>query len=148
MASGKGVRIGPLTDEELAGSGFFDLLKKIGRAAVTAGKFVKDNIIDSNLYQTSIKPEVRKLVDSGEAAISGVLPSSVANVSKTLIDALGARTGAYGLIEIPKVIPSGITNKKRVAKNAKNAKNATKSHSQTKSHSKAMENLGGSFVVS
>jgi hypothetical protein len=150
MNSGKGLRIGPLTDEEINGSGFFDLLKNIGRAAVKAGKFVKDNIIDSNLYQTSIKPEVRKLVDSGEAAISGILPPSVANVSKTLIDALGNKTGAYGLITIPsepKAKPKARpkAGPKAGPKAKPKAKPKAGPKAKPKAGPKAVE--GGSFVI-
>jgi hypothetical protein len=133
LASGKGLRVA-LTPEELemSGAGFWDLLKKAGQVAANVGRFVKDKIIDSNLYQTSIKPEVRKLVDSGEAAISGVLPAPLAGVSKTLIDALGSRTGAYGLIEVP--------SKKRVPK--------PKAKAVKKVVDKSMKNLaGGSFVI-
>jgi len=151
LASGKGIRVA-LTPEELemSGSGFFDLLKKAGQAVVKGARFVKDKIIDSNLYQTSIKPEVRKLVDSGEAAISGVLPAPLAGVSKTLIDALGSRTGAYGLIEVP--------SKKRVAKpkalksiataNAVVVVPKPRAKAVKKIVDKSMKNLaGGSFSI-
>jgi len=150
LASGKGLRVS-LTPEELemSGSGFWDLLKKAGQVAANVGRFVKDKIIDSNLYQTSIKPEVRKLVDSGEAALAGVLPAPVAGVSKTLIDALGSRTGAYGLIEVPmNVIPSGITNKKRVPKPKVIPLGITKAKAVKKVVDKSIKNLaGGSFVI-
>lgn len=133
MASGKGLRLALTPDElEQSGAGFWDLLKKAANVASNVGRFVKDKIIDSNLYQTSIKPEVRKLVDSGEAALQTVLPAPVAGVSKTLIDALGSKTGAYGLIEIP-------AKRAKAAKpRAKTAKPAAK---------RAMKETGGSFII-
>jgi hypothetical protein len=133
MAAGKGLRI-TLTPEEIeaSGSGFFDLLKKAANVASKVGRFVKEKIIDSNLYQKQIKPEVRKLVDSGESALQTVLPAPVAGVSKTLIDALGNKTGAYGLIEIPATKKAAAKPKPKAAK-PKAAKSKTA--------------VGGSFII-
>jgi hypothetical protein len=99
--AGKGVRIPVLTDSEIeaSGSGFMDILRKIKDGAVAVGSFVKRNVIDTPVYQ-SIKPEIRKIVDSGESALSNVLPAPAAAISKTLIDAIGQKTGAYGLIQM------------------------------------------------
>jgi hypothetical protein len=129
LSKGTGLRIGPLTDEELEGSGFWDLLKKaastVATAAVNTGRFIKKNIIDSDLYKNEIKKQiVRPLVDKAEAAITTVAGPTIGNLSKVAIDKLGDVTGGYGVIEIPpkkkiKTTPTTTTTKPKPKAKAK-----------------------------
>lgn len=93
--SGKGIRL-TLTPEEFnaSGEGFMDILRGIKKGA----QWVKKNIIDSNIYQTDIKPIVRKLVDSGVTAAQPML-GPIGPLVKSGVDKLGEVTSAYGLIE-------------------------------------------------
>ena len=106
-AKGRGVRI-TLTHPELAasGEGFMDILRKIKDGA----SWFKSKVLDSNFYQQNIKPEVRALVDAGTAAVSPMLPAPVANVAKSIVNAIGDKTGAYGLIDTT-IKPKKITKK-------------------------------------
>lgn len=107
-SKGRGVRI-TLTHPELAasGEGFMDILRKIKDGA----NWFKKHIIDSNFYQNQIKPEVRSLVNAGTAAVSNVLPGPVGNVAKSIVNAIGDNTGAYGLVDTKTIKPKKITKK-------------------------------------
>lgn len=79
-------------ESDMEGTGFFgDLWKGLK----SGWKWVKNNIIDTPLYQSTVKPLVRQLVDTGATALAGVVPSAapVIGVAK---DVLGKETGAFG----------------------------------------------------
>lgn len=71
----KGVRLSlSPTEFEMSGEGIGDWFRKIRDGLSTAGSWVKKNIIDSDLYQRSVKPIVHDLVDQGintAAALAG-----------------------------------------------------------------------------
>ena len=93
--SGKGIRL-TMTPEEFnaSGEGFMDILRGIKKGA----QWVKKNIIDSTIYQSDIKPIVRKLVDAGVTAAQPML-GPIGPLVKSGVDKLGEVTSAYGLIE-------------------------------------------------
>jgi hypothetical protein len=99
----KGVRIG-LTEPELNESGeglksMWGWIKnKAAPAVVKAAKFVKKNVIDSDLYQKDIKPIVRSGVDSLESMIPD---NVIGKLAKSGIESVGSKTGGYG-IKAPK----------------------------------------------
>ena len=60
----------------------------------TAGNWVKNNVIDTPVYQQAIKPVVRSLVDS---TVKPFVDSYTGPLGGQAVDALGSATGAYGL---------------------------------------------------
>lgn len=91
--SGKGIRLTMTPEEfETSGEGFMDILRGIKKGA----QWVKKNIIDSNIYQSDIKPIVRKLVDASVTAAEPML-GPVGPLVKSGVDKLGTVTNAYGL---------------------------------------------------
>lgn len=123
----KGARIN-LTAQELAasGEGFKDLWQKVKKGA----QWVKQNVIDTALYQTKVKPIVRQAVESAVASLP--LPAPVAGVAKVGVEKLGEVTGAFGLEESPLVMTQ--PKKKRVTKKGTSKPRAKKS-------------AGGSFMI-
>lgn len=89
----RGARIA-LTPEEIAasGEGFGDWLKKIASGA----RWVKQNVIDSPLYQRLIKPIVREGVTALSAPVTAMAGPAGPLVQQG-IEKLGQVTGAYGL---------------------------------------------------
>lgn len=95
--TGKGLRFPVLTDEEISQSGgFWDIVKRIGSAAVNAAKYVKDNIVDTTFYQENVRPELKKLVSNVKSDIATVLPTSISNIANKGIDVLADKTNAFG----------------------------------------------------
>lgn len=117
--SGKGIRL-TMTPEEFnaSGEGFMDILRGIKKGA----QWVKKNIIDSTIYQSDIKPIVRKLVDGGVTAAEQML-GPVGPLVKSGVDKLGTVTNAYGL-EPPTVLkPKAKTKAKPKPKAVKSRMN-------------------------
>lgn len=83
-------------ESNLAGSGIF---QDIYKGLKSGYKFVKDNIIDTALYQGAIKPLVRQGVNT----LAGMAKTATGNNSagNTAIDAVigevGKKTGAFGM---------------------------------------------------
>lgn len=81
------------THEDMNGEGIFG---DIWKGLKSGYKWVKNNIVDTPLYQQTIKPLVRKAVDLGANALSGFAPelSPAIQMAKNEI---GNRTGAFGI---------------------------------------------------
>lgn len=98
-AQGKGARLA-LTPQELAasGQGFADLWNKIKKGA----QWVKQNVIDTAVYQRAVKPVVREAVQAATAAVAPMLGPAAPLVEQG-VQKLGETTGAFGLVmEQPK----------------------------------------------
>lgn len=109
LKRGRGIRLSMTPQEfENSGEGFMDILRKIKKGV----QFIKSNVIDSNLYQSDVKPLIRKLVDAGVTAAQPAL-GPVGPLLKVGVDKLGEVTNAYGL-EAPEVKSK---SKKRKNKN-------------------------------
>lgn len=93
-ASGKGVRL-IMTPEEFkaSGSGFMDILRGIKKGAA----WIKNNVIDSSLYQSTVKPAVRGLVNAAETAIMPIVPGPLQGAVHAAVEKVGSVTNAYGL---------------------------------------------------
>jgi hypothetical protein len=93
-ASNKGVRIALTPHEmEMSGEGFKEFLEGLRNA----GKWVKEKIIDTPFYQSSIKPIVRQAVDTGLSAVAPKL-GVAAPLAKSGVDELGRQIGAFGVV--------------------------------------------------
>lgn len=92
-AKGKGVRL-HLTQQEVAdsGEGFRDIWNKIKQGA----SWVKQNVIDTPLYQQAVKPIVRKGVDTVASALEARVPTA-APLIEAGVNKLSEVTGAFGL---------------------------------------------------
>jgi hypothetical protein len=94
--SKKGVRLSlspQEIDATINGAGFMDFLRFAGKALIKGAKAV----VNSNLYQTEIKPEIRKVVDSGLSVAKDILPQPLANIATSLVNQAGKSTNAFGL---------------------------------------------------
>lgn len=129
--SGKGIRL-TLTPEEFetSGEGFMDILRGIKKGA----QWIKKNVIDTNIFQSDIKPIVRKLVDAGIATAEPML-GPVGPLVKSGVDKLGTVTNAYGL-EPP---TNGILKPKPKAK--------TKAKPKPTKGERVRMTTGGSFFI-
>ena len=94
----KGVRI-TLTPSEFEASG--EGLKEFWQGLKNGVRFVKDKIIDSPLYQESIRPLAKKgvkfLTGLAKAVATPVIGEDLANLAEKGINYVGDKTGAYGL---------------------------------------------------
>lgn len=95
---GKGVRVKLSEDEIVAnmeGSGLKEFVEGMRKGA----RWVKKNVIDSDFYQSNIKPIVRSAVDTGisAASVAYPMPAPVADLAKRGIDKIGSETGAFGI---------------------------------------------------
>lgn len=80
-------------ESEMDGTGFFgDLWKGIK----SGYKWVKNNVIDTPIYQQTIKPLVRKAVDTGAMALSGMAPEAAPFIQMAK-QQISDRTGAFGV---------------------------------------------------
>jgi hypothetical protein len=92
----KGIRIQLTpTEMQMNGQGFMDFWDKVKNV----GKMIKDNIVDSSLYQQSVKPLVRQAVDAGIARYAP-LAGPAAPFLIQGVNELGKQTGAYGLKKV------------------------------------------------
>lgn len=129
---GAGCRLTMMTPEiEASGEGLRDIWhwvsKKAIPAVVSAAKFVKKNVIDTPLYQSTVKPAIR-------AAVESRLPQAMIPA----FEAVGDQTGAFGIIRtrkpipLPKPKPKSITNVVLTTKPKKSERKTVK---------------GGSFLI-
>jgi len=96
---GKGCRLALSADEfDVQGGSFLDFLKK-------AGKFIKEKVIDSDFYQQNVRPVVRDIVNSGVNMLAPRL-GPAANIARKGVDALGSKTGAFGINKLLDGTPS------------------------------------------
>ncbi len=91
----KGVRIQlsePEIAETIGGGGFGDFLNKLKNA----GQWLKKNIVDSSIYQSTVKPIARQFVDTGLQLATPHL-GVAAPLARQAVDEIGRRTNAFGL---------------------------------------------------
>lgn len=81
------------THEDMGGEGIFG---DIWKGLKSGYKWAKKNVIDTDIYQKAVKPLVRKAVDTGISALSGMAPDAAPflNMAK---EELGKKTGAFGV---------------------------------------------------
>lgn len=94
-SAGKGVVI-KLTDMERDYNG--EGLKEIWEGLKKGAKFVKEKIIDTPFYQSTIRPIVRKAIDAG---ISLVPNATAQDVLKQGRDYASEKWGAFGMMDKP-----------------------------------------------
>lgn len=81
------------TEEDSKGAGLFkDIYKKLK----SGYKFIKKNVIDTELYQQVAKPLVRSAVEVGASALKTLAPTS-APVIDIIKEKIGKETGAFGI---------------------------------------------------
>lgn len=79
-------------ESDMDGTGFFgDLWKKLK----SGYSWVKKNIIDSDVYQSAIKPIVRQGVNAAITAANTAYPGSAVPLS-AVANKIGNQTGAFG----------------------------------------------------
>lgn len=91
-SKGKGLRL-TLTQPEInEGEGFKDIWNKVKQGA----KWVKNNVIDSSLYQSAVKPIVRKGVDTLAGMAEARLPIAAPLIQQG-VQKLSDVTNAFGI---------------------------------------------------
>lgn len=93
--SGKGVSItlSPM-EREMNGEGLKEVFDKIKEGA----KWVKDKIVDTPFYQSTIKPIVRKTLEQG---ISMIPNATAQEVARKGLEATSQKWGAWGMMDKP-----------------------------------------------
>lgn len=86
LKQNKGVRL-QFSKAELEGGNILEWLRN-------AGKFIKEKIIDTPLYQQVAKPALRQLVNMG---VELAPPGLARDAARKLAEEVGTRTGAFGL---------------------------------------------------
>lgn len=81
------------THEDCGGQGLFG---DIWKGLKSGYKWTKKNIIDTPIYQQTVKPLVRKAVDMGATALSGFAPEATPFINAAK-EELGKKTGAFGV---------------------------------------------------
>lgn len=111
LSKGKGLRLTltqPELENPLNGEGFKDLWNKVKQGA----KWVKDKVIDSAIYQTDVKPIVRKGVNAAVAMAEAQLPAAAKPLIDSGVQKLSEVTNAFGLPEAKTTKTKKMTNKK------------------------------------
>jgi type II secretory pathway component PulM len=86
LKQNKGVRL-QFSKAELEGGNILEWLKK-------AGKFLKEKVIDTPLYQQVAKPALRQLVNLG---VEMAPPGLARDAARKVAEEVSQRTGAFGL---------------------------------------------------
>lgn len=109
----KGVRL-HLTPQEVSdsGEGFRDIWNKISKGAA----WVKQNVIDTPIYQSAVKPILRKGIDNVASVVESRFPVATPLIEAS-INKLSDVTGAFGLEN-----PSKVAKNKKVSRATKNTK--------------------------
>jgi len=81
------------TAEDMGGEGIFS---DIWKGLKSGYKWAKKNIIDTPIYQSTLKPLVRGAVDTGATALSAFAPQ-FAPVIHAAKNEIGKKTGAFGM---------------------------------------------------
>ena len=81
------------TAEDMEGKGIFG---DIWKGIKSGYKWVKNNIVDTPLYQEAIRPLVRGAVESGKTMLKGYAPK-LAPAIDMATDQIGKETGAFGV---------------------------------------------------
>lgn len=79
-------------ESDMDGTGFFGNLWK---GLKSGYNWVKKNIIDSDIYQSTIKPIVRQGINAAVAAANTAYPGSAAALAP-IANKIGEKTGAFG----------------------------------------------------
>jgi hypothetical protein len=99
-------------ESDMDGTGFFgDIYKKLK----SGYKWVKKNIIDTDVYQKAIKPLVRKGVDALASMASSYAPEAAPLITAG-VNTIGSKTGAFGLekeVEAMEALPVMRKHRKR-----------------------------------
>jgi hypothetical protein len=94
---GKGARL-RIDPDQLGASGLLDWIKD-------AGRWIKDKIIDSDVYQKTLRPIAREAVNRGiqtASALAGPFSKEAQQVLQSGANYIGDRTGAFGLKSLGK----------------------------------------------
>ena len=91
------VRMDELHDG-VGGTGIADFFRKVKEGFQKAGKFLKEKVIDTDLYQQQIKPKVRQGL---EAAIKQFVPAAAQPIAQKGLEFVGEKTGAAGVYAVP-----------------------------------------------
>jgi len=81
------------TAEDMGGEGIFG---DIWKGLKSGYKWAKKNVIDTPLYQQTLRPVVRGAINTGANMLKGVAPQLAPAIDMG-IDQLGRHTGAFGL---------------------------------------------------
>lgn len=81
------------TAEDMNGEGIFG---DIWKGLKSGYKWVKTNVIDTPIYQSTIKPLVRGVVNTGTTALKSFVPALTPAIDLG-VNELGKQTGAFGL---------------------------------------------------
>lgn len=81
------------TAEDMNGEGLFG---DIWKGLKSGYKWVKKNIIDSDIYQKTLKPLVRQAVNTGATSLKGIAPE-LAPAIDAGVNEIGKQTGAFGV---------------------------------------------------
>ena len=86
----RGVRLGMSADEfNATGTGFGDFWNKIKSGLSTAGSWIKNNVLDSDIYKNSIRPIVHGLVDQGINAAATLAGSKAGPLGQQIAGDVG-----------------------------------------------------------
>lgn len=77
-------------ESDMDGTGFFG---DIWKGLKSGYNWVKKNVIDTDIYQKTIKP----LVKQGVSTLSGMVPAEYRPISDALVGEIGKQTGAFGV---------------------------------------------------
>lgn len=81
------------TAEDMNGEGIFG---DIWKGLKSGYKWVKKNIIDTDIYQKGLKPIIRGAVNTGATALKGFAPELGTAIDMS-VNELGKQTGAFGM---------------------------------------------------
>lgn len=81
------------TAEDMGGEGIFG---DIWKGLKSGYKWVKKNVIDSEIYQKALKPLVRQAVNAGSQALKGIAPQLAPAIDMGVAE-IGKQTGAFGV---------------------------------------------------
>jgi hypothetical protein len=81
------------TAEDMNGEGIFG---DIWKGLKSGYKWVKKNVIDTPIYQSTIKPLVRGAVNTGATALKGIAPQLAPAIDMG-VNEIGKQTGAFGM---------------------------------------------------
>lgn len=80
-------------ESDMDGTGFFG---DVWKGLKSGYNWVKKNVIDTPIYQQTIKPLVRKAVDVGATALTGMAPEAAPFIQMAK-NQIGEKTGAFGM---------------------------------------------------
>jgi hypothetical protein len=81
------------THQDMDGAGIFS---DIWKGLKSAYRWTKQNVVDTDFYQKSIKPVIRQGVDQGANILKGKFPQA-ANLIDSTVNTISDKTGAFGV---------------------------------------------------